>query len=640
MKQQASKSAHKPLGYWAVGPLAVGALCALSSASQAQTPIPPMPLPSPTPTTGPSPTPTTGPTPTPTTGPPTPAPSAPGNKLAGSDDTQGYWTVSSKWKSGSVSGTIGSFGTEAVTDDYAYDLSSGNFTNLPDFAGISYEFQSMRIDGQSIYAESGSLGTLAKTKASGTIEFTYKWVPTVAGGKPSKDLNVLISGNTSASASSPFLNPSHRPEGKASAWADGKPTSSNTKEQDEGIDPSAFTNGAKLFKISKNALSSTATFSLGAEASTPGIAPPPGQDGRSAHRAVTRVSVNASTRFDNRSVGISRVGAHDEWTDGDVTHGDTTYSYIYYFGTMERQGRVDRLNTQEFVANLGGDWIGHEVRYGVLPNQTYMVKGTDHQWSPTSDHSHSPDDWNKASFDVPYGNKNLSAYSAQPEWEGSSTNRSDKTITYTVKDNRNNEGEITAEAKYVLHIHDPIEVLRESTESASVNVMLYNSNGQAIATPNDPRGVKAGDVTVGTGTSSSTGWSVGGSFDLSFIKESLKILKLDFKYSVTNAETVSTTARLGFDLQPGEKAYAMVTHYYTRHHQYVYKYDQGGRNVRMGTFSGLTDPTELHEVPHEIFADEGPTEVSPPFWAGPIGATEVPPATPTTPPPFKSTYTS
>ena len=247
---------------------------------------------------------------------------------------------------------MGSFGTKAVTDDYAYDLSSGHFTDLPEFKDIPYEFQQMSVDGQSIRAESGSLGTPAKTKASGTIEFTYQWVPIVAGGKPSKDLNVLISGNTSASAASPFSNESHRPEGNASAWADGKPTSSNTQEQDEGIDPSAFTNGAKLFKISKNTLSSTATFSLGAEASTPGLVPPPGQDGRSAHRAVTRVSVNASTRFDNRSVGISRVGAHDEWTDGEGNkHGDSIYSAkrdVFLAG--------DYKNFLRYNTSLFGSW--------------------------------------------------------------------------------------------------------------------------------------------------------------------------------------------------------------------------------------------------------------------------------------------
>ena len=472
------------------------------------------------------------------------------------------------------------------------------------------------------------------------LKVTYKWVPRQYGlyppgtefEEPPAKLNFVLRGSVNVYATSKAyqgapVNGRDTSGEKVSASIDSKSTPEDALTR-------TYLDVGRLFSFDTQGQTEfSAILSASGEASVPG--------NRGSDRGEVGVDIQSSSELDDRSVTLTRDGAHDERLDEDGTtiHGDTIYSYTYYFGTMTTQGQSDVLNTQEFVANLGGDWTEHEVRYDVLPGQTHMVKGTDHQWSPRSEHSHSPDDWNKASFDIPYGNKNLSAYSAQPKWEGSPTGKAEETITYTVHDNRNGEGDLVAKPKYVLHIHDQVELDHETTEAARVNVILYNSNGQYIVTSDDPNGTKAGQVGVEAGTSSSSGWSAGASFDVS---KWIDDLGLDFQYQRSNEQSTTTTATLGFDVPPGQKAYAMVTHEYIRHHKYVYLYDTGGRIVRMGrSVEGDDAYNVLREVPHEAFADEaGPAGVSPPFWAGPIPKEDIPRTTSNQPPPFKSDYTS
>ena len=342
--------------------------------------------------------------------------------------------------------------------------------------------------------------------------------------------------------------------------------------------------------------------------------------------ASPHVGASAQAQSDNRSVTLSRANAHNEWWEGDVRHGDTTYSY----SLKAINGSYQQKNTQHFTANFSEGWTTRTF-YSLNTDvpEPYEVKGNGHEWSPSSE---APYIWNQASFGIPFGKMNVWSSG----WEGSPTGEDEMEITYIVKDNRNNEGEVTAEQKYVLHFHDPVELDRETRSRVTVNAVLRRGNGTTIDTPNEPGGVKTGSKTIEIGVASSEGVSVGASFD---VTQFIAFLGLDFQYSVQDETSLSTSATLDEDIPAGRYSYAMVTHVYERVHQYLFKYDAGGRNVRMGRAAEGDDGRNLtREVPHEAFADKY-LHATTPFWSDPILVTDFPPI-PDPIPPFKSTYTS
>ena len=83
----------------------------------------------------------------------------------------------------------------------------------------------------------------------------------------------------------------------------------------------------------------------------------------------------------NRDLFVSRANAHDEWVDanGDM-NGDTTYSYVDYDAPI---GIQYKRNLQSFIAHLSGSWTEHVVES--TPGLTETQKGTNHNWSPSSD---------------------------------------------------------------------------------------------------------------------------------------------------------------------------------------------------------------------------------------------------------------
>lgn len=266
-------------------------------------------------------------------------------KLAGSDEANGYWTVSSNWQSGSTSGTIGRMSEGDVkTDTYSWDYKTRNFTDEPDPdvngpnlyppQSLIQPYSILSNTGNRVLAGSVSYGTKAKVKAGGTLEFTYTWKPYVAGDKPTKDLKLFIGGSAEASAygNSPVT-------GTAWAWVVGKPEENAETEQGPVASPSKSARGGKLVTVGKENLSFTTTLSLEAGAETPGLA--------SGERVDTMAVIDSWTKVDNRSVSLSRSGAHDEWPDDDgiTMHGDTIYSAY-----------LAAPNTVNFNSSLSGDW--------------------------------------------------------------------------------------------------------------------------------------------------------------------------------------------------------------------------------------------------------------------------------------------
>lgn len=540
----------------------------------------------------------------------------------------GHWVVRVKW-TGTDSATFGSEAPGGSSDTFSFDLATGQITDEADDVGSDAWAEEIgggqgesNANGASagFFVDSYSMGATASATSAGQWQFTWEWKPLTPGNDPGpapdEKLSVLISGSAEAGGGE---------GGGDFSMATG---SASVGEASGERDPGGIWRAnlsKQLFSTRSNGQTQVEgpKLSFNATASIPG--------GRTDSYGTPRfgmagAGVAIGWQHDTRSVSLSRAGAHDERFDGNVTHGDTTYSHF----VMTLNGAEPHENIQHFTTAFGGNWTERQFPYNDLQ---WTAKGTENIWSPASDINKHQDSWQSASYAIPFGSMKEWAWG----WDGSPTGQTEKQITYTVKDNRNNEGEISAEAKYVLHIHDPVEISSETSERVTVNVILRRADGTPISTPNQPGGVPAGSVTVEQSNSSSSGYAVGASFD---VTKFIKFLNLDFQYSVQNEVTTTTTASLTEDVPEGKYCYALVTHGYERVHQYLYKYDAGGRNVRMGrgAMDGNEDPSQLKEVPHEAFADKF-HDVSTPFWSFPIWGGDLPP-TPDPLEPYDSTYTS
>jgi hypothetical protein len=168
------------------------------------------------------------------------------------------------------------------------------------------------------------------------------------------------------------------------------------------------------------------------------------------------VNVEVGVAKDNRSLGLTRVGAIGEWEDSDGNlHGDTTYSYVtQHLG--EPSASANYPNVQTFVASLLGGWS---------PNNQFVFVPQPEQVSLT-------DNGFSGNYTMPYGNL---AYHWRFGWDGEPTGVSERVYQCTVTD----EGDgAVATTRYFLKIHDPIE--RSGDEETNVDAPQFHY-GEAAA---------------------------------------------------------------------------------------------------------------------------------------------------------------
>ena len=322
------------------------------------------------------------------------------------------------------------------------------------------------------------------------------------------------------------------------------------------------------------------------------------------------------TEFDNRSVNLSRSGKdHSRLVDGVwATYGDTIYSY-WSEGPSKP---VPHENSQVVKANptptgLTGGWTPHGVEtYGGDYPPAYIYFGKTQIWGNSGPAAENYRKWDVLSLHAPPA----SIASGVSGWTGTPTGVQQQALSYQIIDDDGAQ----ATALYLLNFHDPVEQISDTTSDVSVVVPVYNADGKPVYTP-PAVGATHGNVCIERSTGYSTGWSVGGTFDLSAW---LKIFSIDVSVEASSNHDVNTGAILGFDVPPGSYAQAMSQEFYTRHHRFFWRYDADGLIPRRTTVS--LDP---RSPIGEIVPDEGWNDVyknsSIPFWKGPFVGTAAPP---------------
>ncbi len=425
--------------------------------------------------------------------------------------------------------------------------------------------------GGTVYAGSSSYGTIAKVKAVGNREFLYTWVPNVTGALPTKDLNVLLMGGASASVGNNSSSGGSA-SGNASASVGGKQGTPGS-----GVNASSSVQVLKLFRVSKENTTGTATLSAEASADTPGYQ----GDVHSLERFDTRANLSAFTQVDDRSVTLSRDGA-GEWTDYEdgvpVTHGDTTYSYMRPYSSPTPDGpmhytEVLEKNWQTINASFGGTWQSYRQDYGL---SSY---GTSYIWSPAGTHWFYTDTSQRSTHLMPTGSLSLDR---NGNWQGTSGANSyiDLPITYEITDS---DGAV-AKAVYKLRVHNPIELLSSETHGITNIVDYFDLNGQPHI-----------DNALTASHSESHSWSISGSIGTEIYGMPLG-MEVGTEGS-TGDEVSKTLDAYSGQLGPGEYVNAKKELNYNRTHVEFYKYNASGKERRyMSSFPGV--PVE---APHEAF---------------------------------------
>ncbi len=544
-----------PLGRWAVGPLMVSIMCATGSVANAQEP------------TGGTTAANTALTPF-------------VSELPGSEEVNGRWKMSSTWSEGSIAGTIGyrysntlgDIDDEVFSDNYVWDVPSQSFTddiepNLDNYSFVHKDRWPDALD-MSMRSHNAAGGIPVKSKASATASLTFTWVPNVAGGKPTKDLNVFVGGHAVATV--------YAEGASTKAWVGAPPENEGEDTESSFLDD---VRGGKLFRVSKDQTSGTTTLSLGAESSAPGDQRPKAQR---TDQAFAELEVR--TKVDTRSVTLSRPGAHDEWTDNQGhTHGDSIYS-----AKGETTSTGNSYHLLRYEALIQGDW--HKDQNG---------------------HNDVTRDWNAQGFDqilaehpisvdgfTAFGNPVLKRAGWRDYfstyYDGSPTGKQEYTTTYTVTDNV--DGAV-AEAKYILTLHDPREeATAPSFPSYEVTRLVTFPNGQKFF--RGPNSANAEERHLySLKEHSESGYGASATIGIEGFEDLLG-LSIHGEVDITAEADVEVKVRVPL-LTEHQECYLIAVYPFQRKHVKFWSYDTGGENKRFFTNSDGVKK----QVYHEAFQD-------------------------------------
>lgn len=295
--------------------------------------------------------------------------------------------------------------------------------------------------------------------------------------------------------------------------------------------------------------------------------------------AVISSSSSASAVLDTRSISLSRANAHDEWVEDGVKHGDTTYSHYYIEDTLAKIQK-ERYNNQSFSIDFSGqwkngvqdpdvywNWVIDEGKFApsLLGRQKRILNGYISKFGALVDDQ------------------------ASGKWQGVAQPTSDSiTFKYFARDNGD---QAEAEARYVLHLREPIETVSAERNGFSIAVDYFDSSGK-------PHLINELTATHTAGNS----WSIVGTIGTESFGIPLGI-EVGNETS-TSVESSKTLAAYAGPLGPNEYVNAMKSLNYNRHHVLFWKYDAGGKNRRLVAPIGPPPAAgwqtkDLVEVPQE-----------------------------------------
>lgn len=176
------------------------------------------------------------------------------------------------------------------------------------------------------------------------------------------------------------------------------------------------------------------------------------------------------------------------------------------------------------------------------------------------------------------------------------------TIKYFVRDNVDNA---EAEARYILHVHEPIELISSDTSIISYLSDYKSSADGSMVTVGYPNDI-GGNYEMGT--SQSSGWSVSSTIGVTFddlaVPLGWEILSAEYGQSGDESQTEVAPAPLDADgnsvvLNFGEEVHLRIRHKYVRSHSTFWQYSGAGKDKRYN--SGHSG--ESIEIPHEAIRD-------------------------------------
>lgn len=321
----------------------------------------------------------------------------------------------------------------------------------------------------------------------------------------------------------------------------------------------------------------------------------------------TAIRIGAGGVVDTRSVSLSRGGRHEYTKNEDgisVTYGDTTYSYTKH---QSLDAPAYQPNYQTISSALSGDWATSATnnalgRYNVTWNWAQNGDGLETGATAGDHYDHAVRIATKGGVDYW-----VDFFGGSPQWcdaDGKFPAKSPAkaTLKYFARDNVDNA---TAEGRYVMTVHEPIELVerRSLVKAYSVYSPAYVPN------PNNPdqwilldviegwRAQGSYAVTTNKGAAKSQGFSFG--FDGSVQAFGVAI-GLGYQHTAEKGwyseigQTISTPA-----LEEGERAYLEVEFSYQRLYSTYRLYDTQGE-IRSLISPAAPEPS----VPYKSIWDE------------------------------------
>ena len=279
----------------------------------------------------------------------------------------------------------------------------------------------------------------------------------------------------------------------------------------------------------------------------------------------TAASIHFEASADTRTVSISRAGAHDEWVEGGITHGDTIWSTP-----------SGPLNWQGFDGSLFGSWsrrfAGSTGDPGGVPDVGYV-------WNP----QHSSAYLFHNDVSMPYGGLYLDN---NGDLKGFPNPPAIQTVSYTVTDYQDGA---TATDSYILHIHEPWENLQKT--SGQTQTIVHGTN---IYFGSQGAPVTATWTTTVTITATVTfNWN--GSLKLGDFMTLGGAISPGFSVAVGQTFALSTTVQAGYRVTP-QLIETKIDSQYT-----VDRYDTGGKaGIESGISTTETSYTLTFSAP-ELF---------------------------------------
>ena len=269
-------------------------------------------------------------------------------------------------------------------------------------------------------------------------------------------------------------------------------------------------------------------------------------------------ALSYTVKEDPRTVRLYRPGAINETVDADgTTRGDSTFSYPI----ITASDSTNAENSQLFHTSFSGNWA---LAGGLYPTGTLDVN---FQWSmPFNGENFIPDLYTDRGI-MPYGTVHLSNSLNLDEWLGTPDSPKSFNIGFHIQDNYDGA---TADATYVLTLHDQIEDAQDSITNTSTSSPAWgsstddsNPNALFIVQGNGQE-VPAQSQSISKGHSTTQGWNSYVEFAPAVFQKLFQ-LNLGVAYTDTHDSSWQITSNLPVVVPDQMYTYPVIISYYRRH---------------------------------------------------------------------------